>query len=155
MKLFAVPLFAVRPHRSFWYLGIGAVAATLVLSGCSSSPQPNQSPAPTVTVTATPEPATTPTGEAPPATTTTKVGDALTPLEVWDICFAHTTAQVNSDMTEWARFDPAAVTQRGPGSFQVAIAGVRDDSGPAGTVECVVEGRVGGVVLADWSHHTG
>jgi hypothetical protein len=53
------------------------------------------------------------------------------------------------------RFDPSAVTQRGPGSFHVAIAGVRDDTGTVGTVECAVEGRVGGVVLADWSRHAG
>ena len=131
---------------------MGTIAVALALSGCSSSPQPVR-PAPTVTLTATPEPSSIPNGEA--AQATAKVGDDLTPLEAWDICFAHTTTQVNSDLTEWARFDPAAVTQQGPGSFHVAIAGVRDDSDVAGTVQCVVEGRVGGVVLADWSHQAG
>jgi hypothetical protein len=143
----------VTSLRLIGYGGIGTVAVALVLSGCSSLPQPSRAPAPTVTVTATPQPSTTPTGEAAPGGV--KVGDDLTPLEAWDICFAHTTTQVNSDLTEWARFDSAAVTQQGPGSFHVAIAGVRNDSGAAGTVECVVEGRVGGVVLADWSHRIG
>ena len=47
-------------------------------------------------------------------------------LNAWDVCFAHTTAQVDSDLTEWGRFSPDAVMQRGPGSFTVRISNVRD-----------------------------
>jgi hypothetical protein len=83
------------------------------------------------------------------------VGDELTALNAWDICFAHTTTQVDSDLTEWGRFSPDAVDQNGPGSFTVTISGVRNGSEAAGTVTCVVEGTVGGVVLASWSRDAG
>ncbi|HEY9477157.1 MAG TPA: hypothetical protein VIQ26_01865 [Microbacteriaceae bacterium] len=141
-------------------LFVGVVALAATLAGCTGSPPP-PAPAPTVTVTATPAPAPTVTVTATPAPAPAPtppqpaVGDELTALNVWDVCFAHTTAQVDSDLTEWGRFSPNAVTQRGPGSFTVRISNVRNGAEAGATVTCIVEGRVGGVILMSWSRDAG
>lgn len=134
---------------------IALVGSSLLLAGCASAPQVITTPGPTVTVTATPsaEPPAASAAPDPVVAPSPQVGDALTPLNAWDVCFAHTTAMVNSDMTEWSRFSADAVKQNGPGSFTVTIADVRNNSDAPKKVSCVVEGRLGGVVLAHWSRN--
>lgn len=128
-----------------------ATAAVLALTGCGVTQSGGVSPGPTVTVTASP-PAIPTDSTGPSEGTAPKVGDQLTPLNAWDVCFAHTTTQVDSDITEWSRFSPDLVVQHGPGSFTVTIENVRSGmETDIGTVTCTVEGRVGGVYLRDWT----
>lgn len=126
-----------------WAVPTAAVAALALLAGCSSSvPTNSPEPAPTVTVTAEP---------VAPA-----VGDELTPLNAWDICFAHTTTQVQSDLTEWSPFSDELVEQPSTGTFVVTIENVRAGSdGDFGAVTCQVEGRVGGPIISEWERSVG
>jgi hypothetical protein len=119
---------------------IAAAAALLLLSGCSATGA-TDGLAPTVTVTAEPH------SESP------EIGDELTPLNAWDICFAHTTTQVRSDLTEWSRYAAEQVEQLSAGTFVVTIDNVRSgsDADDFGTVTCRVEGRVGGAIIAEWA----
>ena len=127
-----------------------ATAAVLTLAGCAATQPVNVSPGPTVTVTASPP--AVPDSADPSDGSAPKVGDELTPLNAWDICFAHTTTQVDSDITEWSGFSSGLVDQRGPGTFVVTIENVRSGTETdIGTVTCTVEGRVGGVYLREWT----
>jgi hypothetical protein len=120
---------------------IGAVAVLGLLTGCATAPAASVTPAPTVTITTSPE------AQSPREA---QVGDSLTSLDAWDVCFAHTTTQVQSDLTEWSRYSPDLVVEQSTG-FIVTIKGVRTGTGKDfGTVTCEVEGRVGGVVIASW-----
>lgn len=126
-------------YRRMIPAAVAGAAAVLLLAGCTS-PEATRAPAPTVTVT------------AEPGTANPDVGDELTPLAAWDICFAHTFAQTRSDVTEWSPFSEELVEQPSTGTFIVTIENVRSegDLQDFGTVTCQVEGRVGGAIIAEW-----
>jgi hypothetical protein len=130
---------------------IAGAAALMILTGCTGPGATD--PAPTVTVTAEPN-AAGPNAAGPDASGP-GVGDELTPLAAWDICFAHTTTQVKSDLTEWSPYAPGHVEQPSVGAFIVTIENVRSggDSDDFGTVTCRVEGRVGGAIIVEWARN--
>jgi hypothetical protein len=139
--------------RSLHRFGVAIAASTLLLMGCTPG---EISPAATVTVTVSPPPGSDDSPEAPELP---EVGDDLTKLEAWDLCFSRTQTETGSDMTEWSRYSPDLVSQVSPWRLEVTIENVRqgglnDDSfmhEAFGTVNCAVEGRVGAVVVVEWT----
>jgi hypothetical protein len=128
-------------------VGLGLVAALLpALAGCASA-QPSD-PSPTVKITSVP--AATARAHAVGGAHV-QIGAALTRIEAWDICYAHTSTEVDSDASDWGRYTPSAVDQQGPGRFVVTITNVTDNSDQVGTVTCTVNGRIGEATITSFS----